>query len=54
LFTSASVGALLGAPLIGLIVGASGGYLLPALVTLAIATLGSVGQVFLPSRIPSQ
>jgi MFS family permease len=54
LFTSASVGALLGAPLIGLIVGASGGYLLPALVTLAIATLGSVGQVFLPSRIPSR
>lgn len=48
MFTSASVGALLGAPLTGLLIGASGGYLLPAAVLLAIATLGTVGQVLLP------
>jgi MFS family permease len=47
-FTSASIGALLGAPLTGLLIGASGGYLLPAVVALAIATLATVGQVFLP------
>jgi MFS family permease len=48
MFTSASVGALLGAPLTGLLIGASGGYLLPAVVALAIATLGTAGQLFLP------
>jgi MFS family permease len=48
MFTSASVGALIGAPLAGLLIGASGGYLLPAVVTFAIATLGTLGQVFLP------
>ncbi|GAA0904584.1 MFS transporter [Virgisporangium aurantiacum] len=48
MFTSASVGALFGAPLAGLLIGASGGYLLPAVVTFAVATLGTAGQVFLP------
>jgi MFS family permease len=48
MFTSASVGALLGAPLAGLLTGASGGYLLPAAVTFVIATVGTIGQVLLP------
>jgi MFS family permease len=48
MFTSASVGALLGAPLAGLLIGASGGYLLPTVVAFAIATLGTVGQMSLP------
>jgi len=47
-FTSASVGSLLGPPLAGLLLGVSGGYLLPAVVTAAVAALGAVGQVFLP------
>jgi MFS family permease len=49
MFTSASVGALLGAPLAGLLAGVSGGYALPVAVTLAVATLGTAGQVFLPA-----
>jgi hypothetical protein len=48
LFTSASVGALLGAPLAGLLIGASGGYLLPTVVAFAIATLATIGPLFLP------
>jgi MFS family permease len=47
-FTSASVGSLLGPPLAGLLLGVSGGYLLPAVVTAAVAALGAAGQVFLP------
>ncbi|GAA3392749.1 MFS transporter [Cryptosporangium minutisporangium] len=53
MLTSAGVGALLGAPLFGLIVGASGGYLLPTAVTFAIVTIGSIGQVLLPRRHPA-
>jgi predicted MFS family arabinose efflux permease len=49
MFTSASFGALFGAPLAGLLLGASGGYLLPAVATFVVATLGTVGQVFLPA-----
>jgi MFS family permease len=48
MFTSAAIGSLFGAPLAGLLLGVSGGYLLLAVVTFAIATLGTVGQVFLP------
>jgi MFS family permease len=48
LVTSASVGALLGAPLAGLLIGASGGYLLPTVVVFAIATLATIGPLFLP------
>jgi MFS family permease len=48
IFTSASVGALLGAPLAGLLVDASGGYLLATVVTFAIATLATIGPLFLP------
>jgi MFS family permease len=48
MFTSASVGSLFGAPLAGLLFGVSGDYLLPVVVAFAIATLGTVGQVFLP------
>jgi hypothetical protein len=58
IFTSASVGALLGAPLAGLLVDTSGGYLLPTVVMLAIATLATIGPLFLPgthrSRPPQQ
>jgi MFS family permease len=54
MFTSASMGALLGAPLAGLLIEASGGYLLPVVVTFVIATLGAAGQVFLPKVHPSQ
>jgi MFS family permease len=53
MFSSASVGALLGAPLAGLIIEASGGYLVPAVVTLAIATVGTIGQVLLPGTHPA-
>jgi MFS family permease len=57
MFTSASVGALLGAPLAGLLIGASGGYLLPTAATVVVATLGTVGQLLLPaahrSRTPA-
>lgn len=53
MFTSASVGALLGAPLAGFIIGASGGYLLATVVTFAIATLGTIWQVFLPRVHPA-
>jgi MFS family permease len=48
IFTSASVGALLGAPLAGLLVDASGGYQLATVVTFAIATLATTGPLFLP------
>jgi MFS family permease len=49
MFTSASIGALLGAPLTGLLIGASGGYLLPTVATFVVATVGTVGQVLLPA-----
>jgi MFS family permease len=49
MFTSASVGALLGAPLAGLLIGASGGYLLATVATFAVATVGTVGQILLPA-----
>ena len=53
MFTSASAGALIGAPLAGFIIGASDGYLLATVVAFAIATLGTVGQVFLPRVHPA-
>jgi MFS family permease len=53
MFTSVSLGSLFGAPLAGLLIGASGGYLIPAIVTFAVATLGTVGQVLLPHAHPS-
>jgi MFS family permease len=54
MFTSASFGALFGAPLAGLLLGVSGGYLLPVVVTFALATVGAVAQVILPGTHPSR
>lgn len=49
MFTSASIGALFGAPLAGLLIGASGGYLLPTVAAFVVVTVGTVGQIFLPA-----
>jgi hypothetical protein len=52
LYTSASVGSLLGAPLAGLIIGAGGRYLLMSVAVLAVPSLRTFGQLRLPEAHP--
>jgi MFS family permease len=52
-FTSASIGALFGAPLAGLLIGPDDRYLLAAIAAFVVACLGTIGQVLLPTDHPT-